>query len=79
MLVDMLNIDKSGLTIRIGAMMSTLNEYHRRRYLSVEAKSIGYGGISLVSKISGISRQTLTEGVKELDNPDSPNGTRQKP
>jgi len=49
-------------------MLPTLNEYQRRRYLSAEAKSYGYGGISLVSRLSGMSRQTLTEGVKELDN-----------
>ena len=49
-------------------MLPTLNEYQRRRFLSAEAKAIGYGGISLVSRLSGVSRQTLTEGVKELDN-----------
>jgi hypothetical protein len=38
-------------------------------FLATEAKAIGYGGISLVSRISGISRQTLQEGVKELDDP----------
>ena len=48
-------------------MMPTLNEYQCRRYLSTEAKAIGYGGISLVSRLSGVSRPTLTEGVKELD------------
>jgi hypothetical protein len=36
--------------------------------LSAEAKSLGWGGITLVSRLSGMSRQTLTEGVKELDN-----------
>jgi hypothetical protein len=45
-----------------------MTEYQRRIYLSAEAKSIGYGGISLVSRLSGVSRQTLTQGVKELDN-----------
>jgi hypothetical protein len=36
-----------------------------------EAKAMGRGGISLVSRLSGVSRQTLTGGVKELDDPDS--------
>lgn len=67
----MKNIDKLALESRIEKVQPTLNEYQRRRYLSAEAKSIGYGGISLVSRISGMSRQTLTEGVKELDNPES--------
>jgi hypothetical protein len=59
------------LQMRIEMMLPTLNEFQRRRYLATEAKSIGYGGISLVSRISGISRQTLTEGVKELNNPEA--------
>jgi hypothetical protein len=58
------------LKTRIDLMLPTLNEYHRRRFLSAEAKAIGYGGISLVSRLSGVSRQTLTEGVKELDKPE---------
>ena len=56
---------------RIEFVLPTLNEYQRRRYLSAEAKAFGRGGISLVSRLSGVSRQTLTEGVKELDNPDA--------
>jgi hypothetical protein len=63
----MKNIDICALKTRIDSMLPTLNEYQRRRYLSVEAKTIGYGGISLVSRLSNVSRQTLTEGVKELD------------
>jgi hypothetical protein len=53
-------------------MLPTLNEYQRRRFLSVEAKAIGYGGISLVSRLSGASRQTLTNGIKELADPNAP-------
>lgn len=67
----MKDIDILALQTRIEAMMPTLNEYQRRRYLSAEAKTIGYGGISLVSRLSGMSRQTLTGGVKELDDPDA--------
>jgi hypothetical protein len=52
-------------------MLQTLDEYQSRRYLSAEAKAIGYGGISLVSRLSGMSGKTLTEGVKELDSADS--------
>ena len=61
--------ETNALKMRIGLVMPTLNEYQRRRYLSAEAKAIGRGGISLVSRLSGVSRPTLTEGVKELDDP----------
>ena len=70
-LVLMKTTDKSALEMRIKTMLPMLNEYQRRIFLSTEAKAIGYGGISLVSRLSGVSRQTLTEGVKELDNPES--------
>ncbi|MDR2438231.1 MAG: ISAzo13 family transposase, partial [Planctomycetaceae bacterium] len=75
------NADVLAIQTRIEAVLPTLNEYQRRRYLSAEAKSIGYGGISLISRISGMSRQTLTEGVKELDYTDSimPEGRSRRP
>ena len=63
-------IDIVAIKMRIDFVMPTLNEYQRRRYLSAEAKAIGRGGISVVSRLSGVSRPTLTEGVKELDNPE---------
>ena len=62
----MIQIDINALKIRIEAVLPTLNEFQRRRYLSAEAMSLGRGGISLVSRLSGASRQTLTDGVKEL-------------
>jgi hypothetical protein len=65
------NIDKNALKKRIASVLPALNEYQRRRYLSAEARSIGYGGISIVSRLSGVSRQTLTEGVKELESTDA--------
>ena len=67
----MRNAEIKALKIRIEAIEPALNEYQRRRYLSAEAKSLGRGGITLVSRLSGVSRQTLREGVKELDNPDA--------
>jgi len=66
----MKDVDIAALKMRIEAVLPTLNEYQRRRYLSAEAKSIGYGGITLVSHLSGVSRPTLTAGVKELNSAD---------
>jgi DNA-binding phage protein len=78
---QMKNINVSAIEMRIEAILPELNEYQRRRYLSAEAKSIGYGGISQISRISGMSRRTLTEGVKELGNPDRvvPEGRNRRP
>ena len=48
-------------------MLPLLDERQRRLYLANEAKAIGYGGISQVSKVSGISRVTITQGMNEIN------------
>jgi hypothetical protein len=35
--------------------------------LAAEARSLGYGGISLVARAAGVSRVTITSGVEELE------------
>ena len=52
---------------RIRSTLPLLNERQRRLYLANEAKAIGYGGILQVSRVSGISRVTITEGMKEIN------------
>ena len=51
---------------RIRNLLPLLDERQRRLYLANEAKAIGYGGISQVSRISGISRVTITLGMAEI-------------
>ena len=51
---------------RILSMLPFLSEKQRRLYLATEAEAIGYGGISKVSRVSGVSRVTITQGIKEL-------------
>jgi hypothetical protein len=49
-----------------------LNERSRRMLAATEALGLGYGGISLVSRACGLSRVTLTKGIRELDAPALP-------
>jgi transposase len=51
---------------RIKAMLPLLNERQKRLFLANEAGSIGYGGVSRLSRVSGVSRITITNGIKEL-------------
>lgn len=44
-----------------------LNERQRRLLAAAEANSLGHGGISRVARVIGISRPTITRGVKELN------------
>jgi transposase len=52
---------------RIKTMLPILDEKQRRIFLATEAKSLGYGGISRISEISGVSRVTITQGIKEIE------------
>jgi transposase len=45
-----------------------LNERGRRLWSAGEAKALGWGGVSLVSRATGLSRTTITSGMKEIDN-----------
>jgi transposase len=60
--------DISGAKIRIATMLPMLDERQRRIFLATEAQTLGYGGISQVSAISGVSRVTITHGMKEIKN-----------
>ena len=53
---------------RIQRMMPLLDERQKRLFLANEALSCGRGGISFVSRISGMSRTTVTKAVNELTN-----------
>ena len=51
---------------RISRMKPLLDEKQWRLYLANEAISAGYGGVSKVSRITGVSRTTITKGIEEI-------------
>ena len=51
---------------RIKTMLPLLNEKQRRIFLASEALSYGYGGITKVSEISGVSIPTIRQGINEI-------------
>jgi hypothetical protein len=53
------------------ALRGVLNERQRRLWAATEAKALGRGGPSWVSKATGISRRTIYAGLNELDGPAS--------
>ena len=46
-----------------------LDERQRRRWVGVEARALGRGGVSVVARATGMSRTTVTAAVRELDEP----------
>ena len=61
-------MDDNKLKQKIQHLLPIFNEKQKRLFLASEASVLGYGGISKVSKLSGISRPTISQGVKELKN-----------
>jgi len=51
---------------RIASILPILNEKQSRIYLASEAVSIGWGGKSKISVLSGMSRAAITRGEKEI-------------
>jgi transposase len=47
-----------------------LDEKTHRLMIAAESKVIGHGGIGVVSKSTGVSRTTISTGLKELRNPE---------
>jgi len=45
----------------------TLNEAQKRWAAALKSKESGYGGITKISRITGLSRTTITKGLEELD------------
>jgi hypothetical protein len=59
---------------RFGSLSWALDERTRRLFGAAEAKALGYGGVTAVSKATGISRRALTQGCRELASQSSPKG-----
>jgi hypothetical protein len=45
---------------------SSLNERDKRRYAALEARKLGYGGITYISRLLNISTKTIQVGIEEL-------------
>ena len=50
-------------------LVGAMNERMRRLWAAAEAKALGRGGVTLVAQATGLSRTTITAGIRELDQP----------
>jgi hypothetical protein len=64
---------------RFRSVWPSLSEKERRLFAAAEARKWGYGGISLVSDICGLSRSTISKGLKELEEPQTGDGRIRRP
>lgn len=51
---------------KFNLVSSHLNEKTRRIWAATEARIYGYGGITILSQATGLSRDTISLGLKEL-------------
>jgi len=56
----------SGIRRRYQELSPVLDERGRRRFAATEARAYGYGGVSVVSRITGMARSTIGRGVEEI-------------
>ena len=56
-----------GIRQRHASLSPSLDERQLRLWAASEAKAIGYGGVSLVFRCTGITRPTIHAGLIELD------------
>jgi len=57
----------TALSQRLALVLPFLDERARRLVAAGEAKSLGFGGISRVSRASGLSRKAISNGINELE------------
>lgn len=52
---------------KYAVLSGALSERSRRLWAAAEAMSLGHGGIALVERATGISRSTITRGIREVE------------
>jgi hypothetical protein len=60
-------VDVGLLRAKFESLAPVLNERARRIWAATEARAAGYGGITWVSRATGISYSTIVRGIKELE------------
>ena len=64
----MRTIDRAdGIRQRHAALSPALDERQLRLWAASEARAFGYGGVSLVARLSGLARSTIHAGLTDLD------------
>lgn len=58
--------DESRIAEKFAALRGVMDEQMRRLWAATEARALGYGGVSIVARAVGLSRPTITAGMKEL-------------
>jgi hypothetical protein len=58
--------DESKIAEKYEALRGVMDEQMRRLWAATEARALGYGGVSTVARAVGLTRPTISAGMKEL-------------
>jgi len=64
---------------KVALLWPHLDERARRLFAASEARELGHGGVSLISRACGLSRVTITKGLRELEEPPLSAGRVRRP
>ncbi len=59
--------DELKIAEKYESLRGVMDEQMRRLWAASEARALGYGGVSVVARAVGLTRPTITAGMKELD------------
>src|SRR5271163_4902482 len=59
-------IDETAIRSRFEALRPRLDERGRRLFCAAEARTAGYGGVTMVARATGVARSTINRGLKDL-------------
>ena len=60
-------IDEDAIRHRWDTVGSKLDERGRRLFAAAEVRTAGWGGLAVVSRITGLARSTINRGEDDLD------------
>ena len=71
--------DERALVLKLKLIWPHLDERARRMTAASEARELGFGGVSTVSRACGLSRVTITKAIQELGEPPLAPGRIRRP
>ena len=65
--LDQPNGETALLHRSINHLVATLDEKHRRQFAGLMASQLGHGGIQTLARITGLHRETIRRGKREIE------------
>ena len=67
------------LVAKYAVVAPVLDERSRRRWAAAESLAIGYGGDAVVSSATGVARETIRKGRREISRDEAPTDRIRRP